>query len=238
MNLNEKLLEIQKRIDVFVKNNVVGTGSSAYKAVGSEQVLETIRPLMNEFGLLLEMSVESASYSQDKTSSGTTRYFTEIHMIFTWIDVESGEQRPVKWYGQGTDLAGEKGVGKAYTYAEKYFYMKFFHVPTPKDDPDTDARTKKGELKQKDTQAAKENKLYHQQAIAQMLNELCEGDAEKIKQGIIAFTKSDSRGYAGANCVDKIIDTALPVVYAKVKDMYKKRTGREFEFKPALEEGV
>ena len=32
---------------------------------------------------------------------------------------------------------GEKGVGKALTYAEKYFMLKFFNIPTDKDDPDS-----------------------------------------------------------------------------------------------------
>jgi hypothetical protein len=41
------------------------------------------------------------------------------------------------WYGQGVDIAGEKGVGKAMTYAEKYFMLKFFNIPTDKDDPDS-----------------------------------------------------------------------------------------------------
>ncbi|MNP04955.1 ERF superfamily protein [compost metagenome] len=41
------------------------------------------------------------------------------------------------WYSQGVDIAGEKGVGKALTYGEKYFILKFFNIPTDKDDPDT-----------------------------------------------------------------------------------------------------
>jgi hypothetical protein len=54
----------------------------------------------------------------------------------TWVDTESGEELSIPWYGQGVDLAGEKGVGKALTYAEKYFILKQFNIPTDKDDPD------------------------------------------------------------------------------------------------------
>jgi len=43
----------------------------------------------------------------------------------------------VNWYAQGIDLAGEKGPGKALTYAEKYFLLKFFNIATSADDPDT-----------------------------------------------------------------------------------------------------
>jgi hypothetical protein len=54
-----------------------------------------------------------------------------------WVDTESGESYTIPWYGQGVDLAGEKGVGKALTYAEKYFILKQFNIPTDKDDPDS-----------------------------------------------------------------------------------------------------
>jgi hypothetical protein len=229
MNLFEKLLDIQCSIDRFIKDNTIGEGKAAYKAVGSEQVLNEIRPLMNSHKLLLEPSVEAARVQSDKTSSGTTRYFTEIDMVMTWIDVESGQERQVKWYGQGVDLAGEKGVGKANTYAEKYFLMKYFHVPTPKDDPDGDSRTKSGELKQRGTQAAAETAGYQRKAMKQMLAELYEGDAEKIKGVIVSITKNESRQYPGVDSVEAISDVSLPINYDKVKKSYVKRTGKEFK---------
>lgn len=229
MNLLQKLLEIQKEIDCFVKDNTIGEGRSSYKAVGSEQVLDIVRPLMNQFNLLLEPQVISAKVSQDKTSSGTTRYFTEIDMLMTWVDVDSGESRSLKWYGQGTDLAGEKGVGKANTYAEKYFFMKYFHVPTPKDDPDGDSRNKKGELKVKGTQAEKELLERNKKAIEQMVNELCAGDTEKTKQTMIAFTKNDARQYAGVDNISKVSELAISTLYGKVKKTYEQKTGKIFE---------
>ena len=231
MKLLEKLLDIQANIDSFVKDQTIGTGTSSYKAVGSEQVLNVVRPLMIQHKLLLEPSVESATVKEGSTSSGTTRYFTELSMVMTWVDAESGEERPIKWYGQGVDLAGEKGCGKAQTYAEKYFMMKYFHVPTPKDDPDTDTRTAKGEKAIKGTQAAKENTDYFRKALTQMLDELCEKDTEKIKKSVIVFTKNDSRQYAGVDSIDKITEPQLPIVYASISKKYAEKTGKKFELK-------
>lgn len=58
-------------------------------------------------------------------------------MTFRWVNAENPEDYlEVPWYGQGVD-DGEKGVGKALTYAEKYFVLKFFHIATDKDDPDS-----------------------------------------------------------------------------------------------------
>ena len=61
---------------------------------------------------------------------------TVIKMRFTWINAENPEEQIVTlWEGQGVDN-GEKGIGKAATYAEKYFILKTFNIPTDKDDPD------------------------------------------------------------------------------------------------------
>ena len=63
--------------------------------------------------------------------------FTELDLEFTWINAENPEETIVcPWYGQGVD-SGEKGVGKALTYAEKYFILKQFNIATDKDDPDS-----------------------------------------------------------------------------------------------------
>lgn len=231
MNLFEKLSAIQGKLDVFTKDMSIGEGKQSYKAVGSEQVLLVFRPLLIEHKLLLEPSVESARVTVGTTSTGTARYFTEMDMVMTWIDVESGETRPVKWYGQGVDLAGEKGCGKAQTYAEKYFIMKYFHVPTPKDDPDSDSTTRSGEKKVKGTQAAKETAEYQRKAILQMLTQLCAGDAEKIKLSVVAFTKNDKAGYPGVYMIEDISTAALPIVYAGIVTAYKKKTGADFVFK-------
>lgn len=231
MNLLEKLLAIQKSIDEFTKDNVIGEGKQAYKAVGSEQVLDIVRPLMNQHNLLLEPQVIGARVREGQTSSGTTRYFTELDMSMTWIDVDSGESREVKWYGQGVDLAGEKGVGKANTYAEKYFFMKYFHVPTPKDDPDNGGKTKSGEPKVKGTQAQVELTVMYKKAIPQMFTDLYGDDAEKHKAAYIAMTKNDKKEYAGVDTIEQISDAAMPVLYAKVKKAYEQRMGKPFELK-------
>lgn len=235
MNLNEKLLEIQKSVDAFVKDGK--NLSDKYDYTSGELVVQTIRPLMNEQKLLLIPGVTGAAVHEGTTRSGTARYLTEMFMTMTWVDVESGEKLEIPWYAQGVDLAGEKGVGKAQTYAEKYFLLKFFHVPTQKDDPDNDRRTGTGELRQKGTAAEKETADYHRAAIGQMLSELYAGDAEKIRAGLIAVTKSEKRGYAGADDPAKLTAAAAAATYAKVKKSYEQRLGKPFELKEEQDDG-
>lgn len=229
MSLYEKLLEMQKRVDSVMKD--AKNTSDKYDFASDENVLDRFRPMMDEFSLLLIMRVDGHNMHEGATRSGTTRFMTEMEITFIWHDVESGEELSIPWYGQGVDLAGEKGVGKALTYAEKYFLLKSFHVPTKKDDPDRDGRTTAGEKKQKGTAAAKENATYFRKAIPQMLSELYANDEEKIKAAYIYYTKSDERGYSGVDNIDAIKDVALPIIYGKIKPGYEKRMKRSFELK-------
>ena len=227
MTLHEKLLEMQKRVDSVIKDGK--NSSDKYDFASDENVLGIFRPMLDEFGLLLIPKVERTALHEGATRSGTARFMTEVWFTMLWHDVESGEELPVPWYAQGVDLAGEKGVGKAATYAEKYFLLKFFHVPTRKDDPDADRRTGAGELAQRGTAAARESAAYYRKAIPQMLQELCGGDEEKIKANYLYCTKAEARGYAGVDNIAEIKDAALPVVYGKVKKSYEKRMGHPFE---------
>ncbi len=226
MNLHEKLLAIQMAVDGIIKDGK--NLSDKYDFASDENVLDRFRPLMDEHKLLLIPLVTAAQIHEGTTKSGTSRYLTELTMTMVWHDVESGERLEVPWYAQGVDLAGEKGVGKALTYAEKYFLLKFFHVATKKDDPDAQGRTRSGEQRQKGTQAAAENVAYYRQSIPQMMDELYGGDQEKIKLIYVSLTKSDSRGFAGVDNISAISDAALPVLYAKVKRAYESRIGHPF----------
>ena len=229
MSLYSKLLDIQIRVDGIIKDGKNQSDKNDFAS--DENVLNAFRPLMNERGLLLIPRTLSGSVHEGVTKSGTARYLTELRMEMLWHDVESGEELCVPWYAQGVDLAGEKGVGKAETYAEKYFLLKFFHVPTKKDDPDADPRTAGGEKKIGGTQAARENREYYTRAITQMLGDLYSGDAGKIRAGLLAVTRNESRGYAGVDSVAEISPAALPIVYKNIKATYESRTGRKFELR-------
>lgn len=226
LTLTQKLLEMQRRVDAVVKDGK--NQSDKYDFASDENVLDTFRPIMDELGLLLIPEVSAATVHEGQTRSGTARYLTELRMIWRWIDVDSGDDLCVPWYAQGVDLAGEKGVGKALTYGEKYFLLKFFHVATKKDDPDADPRARSGEKRQRGTAAAQETADYQRRAISQMLAELYAGDAAKIAAGLKAITASKSRGFEGFDDVSRLSAAALPVAYAKIKTAYKARLGKEF----------
>jgi len=234
MNLFEKLLEMQKAVDTVIKDGK--NQSDKYDFASDENVLDRFRPLMDENRLLLIPVVTAAQVHEGATKSGTSRYLTELTLTMVCHDIDSGERLEVPWYAQGVDLAGEKGVGKALTYAEKYFLLKFFHVPTKKDDPDNDRRGQGGEKAQRGTQAGRETMDYMRKAIPQMLLELFGTDPDKHRAAYLAFTRAENRGFAGVDNLEAISDAALPVTYAKVKKKYTERTGRQFTMKEDTED--
>lgn len=127
MNLYEKLIQVRKAVPYLQQ---VARGAR-YTYVKSSQTLAPIRAKMDELGVLLVPRI-----TEIRTSTRGKQLLTELHLTYTFINAESPDERLEQpWYGQGLDYA-EKGVGKACTYAEKYFLLKFFQIPTDADDPD------------------------------------------------------------------------------------------------------
>lgn len=141
MNIYQKLLEVRKAIPYLQKESQ----GHQYQYVGSSQVLAAVRQKLDELGLYLETRVKSHNVREETVESKdkydnqkkTTTYFTELDIEYTWVNVEKPDEKiTIPFYGQGVDKAGEKGVGKALTYAEKYFMLKQFNIATDQDDPD------------------------------------------------------------------------------------------------------
>ncbi len=131
----KKLLLIQNSVENFVKNKK----SFNYSYVDGNTVLSHIRPLMNDTGLLLKqevLSIENERYDY-VTAKGAakTEVLSKLMMRFTWIDTETGE-KDENLFGANGMNDFDKGVGSAMTYGERYFLLKYFHIPTDADDVD------------------------------------------------------------------------------------------------------
>jgi hypothetical protein len=133
--LYKKLLLIQNSVENLVKNKK----SFNFSYVDGNSVLSHIRPIMNDVGLLLKqeiLSIENERYDY-KTSKGAekTEVLSKLQMRFTWIDTETGE-KDENLFGANGMNDFDKGVGSAMTYGERYFLLKYFHIPTDADDVD------------------------------------------------------------------------------------------------------
>lgn len=138
-----KLLVIQQKINGLGKDKA----SNNYKYVTGSKVLEHIKPLMNEMGLMLKQEVLSIENTRQdyKTGVGTqyekpkSEILSKVMMRFTWVDTETGE-KDENSFGANGQNDWEKGLGSALTYAERYFLLKYFHIDTDEDDIDNSDR--------------------------------------------------------------------------------------------------
>lgn len=144
----KKLHEIQSRVNGLGKDK----SSNSYQYVTGSKVLGVIKPLMNDLGLLLKQEVISIENSRMdyKVAIGTPKekekseILSKVMMRFTWIDIETGET-DVNEFGANGQNDWEKGLGSALTYGERYFLLKYFHIPTDEDDIDNSLRDGKVE---------------------------------------------------------------------------------------------
>ena len=129
-----KILAVQRTVSYLRKDK----RGHQFQYVGSSDALGVIRPAMDMQGLLLEPRNAVVRCNQDhKTRKGDAWYRCEIWIDYWWVDAETGAERgPFPWYGMGLDDS-EKAPGKAATYAEKMFLLKFFHIATDQLDPDS-----------------------------------------------------------------------------------------------------
>ncbi len=148
-----KLLNIQKAVKGLSKDKK----SNNYEYVTGNKLLSFIKPLMDEYGLILKQEVLSIDNERMdyKTGIGTqyekpkSEILSKVMMRFTWIDCETGET-DINLFGANGQNDWEKGLGSALTYAERYFILKYFHISTDEDDIDNpDRKPEKAEPKDK-----------------------------------------------------------------------------------------
>jgi hypothetical protein len=241
MNIYQKLIEVRKSVPYLKKDNA----GFQFKYVSSSQTLGSLREAMDEQGLLLIPRVISTEVRDHTTRKGDHEYFSIFNMTFTWVNAEKPEETiECSWCGHGLD-DGEKGVGKALTYSEKYFLLKFFNIATDKDDPDslqkqeTKATTQATTQKPPTTQATasqtgekKHTEAEYRIGMSRMLEEMWGGDPDAIANAIKGYTtfisKKDGTTFEGKTSVADLNaktnaagQSQLSVTFHKVEKEYK-----------------
>ena len=169
MAIYKKLLEIQKKI------NGLGKDSKGYnyQYVSGSKVLGSIKPLMNEYGLILKQEVVETS----ATPAGEKDVLFTVNMRFTWVDVETGETDVNTFAGAGCN-GKDKGIGSALTYAERYFLLKYFHIATDEDDVDYYDNSQPSKVETKESEKELEEKIN--KSIEMIEFKYSEGEIEKM----------------------------------------------------------
>jgi len=129
--LAQKMVELRKCVSYLQKE----TEGYQYKYVSGSQLLGKLRPKMDELGIILKTDITSHNWTTEKSVC--------IQMRFRWFLAEDFDMQEevapsisCDWVSAGEDKDPAKALGKAFTYGERYFLMKFFNIPTDEVDPD------------------------------------------------------------------------------------------------------
>jgi hypothetical protein len=205
-NIYQKLLTIQEQIKGLSKDK----NSHHYDYVTGNKLLSFIKPLMDEQKLILKQEiltientrqdyfVTAKKWIKDKDDKNIqieyekpkAEILSKVMMRFTWIDCETGE-KDENLFGANGQNDWEKGLGSALTYGERYFLLKFFHIPTDKDDIDNSDRKQEAAGPVKESAVpVKETKDLTELELNVILDEIKK--AKDIKSLTIIY-KSDLR---------------------------------------------
>ena len=142
LNLFQKIADVKANIDGFTKD----TKGYNYSYVSGSQILHKIRNKMIENNLLLVPKTSEENYQQvqvtrfnqkAKREVTTSEFVVEMKLTYVWINADNPEERlEVPFYSVGQQDDVSKAHGTGLTYAERYFLMKFFNIPTDEDDAD------------------------------------------------------------------------------------------------------
>jgi len=138
LNLKQKLVAIRKTIGPLQKTE---KGNQGAQYVDPAVLLLKIRDGMDKHGVLLMPQVDESTMEQIKQPTKNNKdnmgFFGTFKMMFIWVDSESDEKIIVPWFSSASHLTDPAMCfGGALTYTERYFLLKFFQIPTTKDDPE------------------------------------------------------------------------------------------------------
>ncbi len=145
MNIFEKIQAVSNEIMSLEKDMMVGKGAYAYKAVSDFSVTKAVKEAEKKHGIISiparqEMIENQVIKTIDNGKEKITYSFL-VKMTVLFINTEKPDERiEVESFGHGLD-SGDKGTGKASTYARKYALLNAYKIATG-EDPDQEASPK------------------------------------------------------------------------------------------------
>lgn len=144
MNIYEKLGAISFELQTVAKNLEIKAGSNSYKAVSEADVLRSVKPLEEKhrvysFPFSREIVESGTIESTDYKGNVRKQLFERIKTVYRFVNVEKPDEYvDIPTFGDGID-SGDKSVGKAMTYADKYALLKAYKIVTGEDPDDQEA---------------------------------------------------------------------------------------------------
>ena len=139
MNLYERIQAVSIEIMNLEKDKKVGEGRNAYKAVSDQQVVLAVKQSEQKNGIISIPSrqelIQSDVVRKVKDGYETINYVDIVKMtVKIFLLSDPTQFIEIESFGRGLD-AGDKGLGKASTYARKYALLNAYKIATG-EDPD------------------------------------------------------------------------------------------------------
>lgn len=192
LNLYEKIQAVSNEVRNISKDMTVGSGSYSYKAVSDIDVTLAVKDAETKYKLVSipikqELVNSEVIRIQKKNNEEGLTYVDTIKMTVRIIDIEDTTQFiEVESFGKGID-SGDKGFGKASTYARKYALLNAYKIATG-EDPDIEKSKETTTAKTiSDKRALVENYLLKNTEVCQkMLQHFNVGELSDITEKDIA----------------------------------------------------
>ena len=145
LNLYQKIQMVSDEIkNIEKKTEVKVTQTSSYKAVADIDVLFAVKKAETKYGLLSipvkqELVKSEQVMKQDRNGYTSVTFADIVKMTVRIVNVDNPADAPIEIesFGRGLD-SGDKGFGKASTYARKYALLNAYKIATG-EDPDEQA---------------------------------------------------------------------------------------------------
>jgi hypothetical protein len=128
MGLYQKIFNVMNESKSLDKDMTV---ANQYKAVSEKAMLNTVKPLLKNNGLII-IPIKADVSEEPKGNKS----ITQVNVQYKIIDVETGESEILVGVGNGADTQ-DKGAGKAFTYAYKAMLSKTFMLFSGEDTDNT-----------------------------------------------------------------------------------------------------
>lgn len=142
ISIFKKMAAVSAELSKVAKDLSVGAKGSSYKAVSEGAVLSAVKPLEDKYGIYSypisrEIVQSEIVRATDREGRERLTFFERIKTVYRFVSIDDGSYIDVMSFGDGMD-SGDKSVGKAMTYSDKYALMKAYKIETG-DDPDREA---------------------------------------------------------------------------------------------------
>jgi hypothetical protein len=126
LNIYQRILAIMSELHYVARGQKTVNGQ--YRFVSHDQVTAKVHPFLVKYGVMVIPTVEEMIQEGNRTT---------VNMRISFVNADnSADSFSVRYSAHGVD-AGDKGPGKAISYACKYALLKTFCLETG-DDPDFD----------------------------------------------------------------------------------------------------